>query len=219
MEQHCGARSEDRYGSCCAGRAAHHGRRADFRFPRRSGRRRVDQRRARTQEAKAGGRAAPEAAGPLRSGALLHFGQGKWYPGELLPRWALGCYWRKDGVAIWENPELIADENTEYGYTAEDARRFLEALTRRLQVNASFIMTAYEDAFLLHLERAQAAGQRRPARFETRQSDRSRANGARFRTRLRRCRRLCSSAAADSVKARAPLDQPAVVPGCDGTFF
>jgi uncharacterized protein (DUF2126 family)/transglutaminase-like putative cysteine protease len=81
------------------------------------------------------------------SGALLHFGQGKWYPGELLPRWALGCYWRKDGVAIWENPALIADENKDYGYTAEDAQRFLEALTRRLQVNSSFMTAAYEDVF------------------------------------------------------------------------
>ncbi|MEP6714230.1 MAG: transglutaminase family protein [Terriglobia bacterium] len=78
---------------------------------------------------------------------LLHFGQGKWYPGEPLPRWALGCYWRKDGVPLWEDSSLFADENTEYNYTAADARRFLEALTRRLQVNPSFIITAFEDVF------------------------------------------------------------------------
>jgi uncharacterized protein (DUF2126 family) len=79
------------------------------------------------------------------TGALLHFGQGKWYPGEPLPRWALGCYWRKDGVAIWEDKSLIADEAEDYGYGAKEARTFLEALTRRLQVDARFIMTAYED--------------------------------------------------------------------------
>ena len=81
------------------------------------------------------------------SGALLHFGQGKWYPGELLPRWALGCYWRKDRVAIWENPGLVADENKDYGYTTEDARLFFKALTLRLQVNSSFVSPAYEDVF------------------------------------------------------------------------
>ncbi len=80
-------------------------------------------------------------------GALLHFGQGKWYPGELLPRWALGCYWRKDGAPIWENPALFADENKDYGYTVETAKRFLEALTRRLQVNSAFITPAHEDVF------------------------------------------------------------------------
>ncbi|MGA2877757.1 MAG: transglutaminase family protein [Bryobacteraceae bacterium] len=77
--------------------------------------------------------------------ALLHFGQGKWYPGEPLPRWALGCYWRKDGVPIWEDPTLIADETADYSYNAADAGRFMEALTRQLQVSASSIMTAYED--------------------------------------------------------------------------
>ena len=79
--------------------------------------------------------------------ALLHFGQGKWYPGEPLPRWALGCYWRKDGVPIWEDASLIGESGKDYGYTIEDARRFLEALTRRLQVDPSFIIAAYEDVF------------------------------------------------------------------------
>jgi uncharacterized protein (DUF2126 family)/transglutaminase-like putative cysteine protease len=78
---------------------------------------------------------------------LLHYGQGKWYPGELLPRWALSCYWRKDGVAIWENPRLIAEDAKDYGYTSDDARRFLDALTRRLQVDAAVAMPAYEDTF------------------------------------------------------------------------
>ena len=78
---------------------------------------------------------------------LLHYGQGKWYPGELLPRWALSCYWRKDGVAVWEDARLIAVDDKDYGYTSEDARRFLEALTRRLQVDVSVAMRAYEDSF------------------------------------------------------------------------
>ena len=81
------------------------------------------------------------------TGALLHIGQGKWYPGEELPRWALGCYWRKDGVAIWENQGLFAEDGKDYGYGAADARRFLEALTRRLQVSPGFTITAYEDIF------------------------------------------------------------------------
>ena len=86
-------------------------------------------------------------------GGLLHFGQGKWYPGEPLPRWAFGCYWRKDGVPIWEDPLLIAEDGKDYGYTAEHARRFMDALVRRLQVGAGFAITAYEDsAFYLWKE-------------------------------------------------------------------
>jgi uncharacterized protein (DUF2126 family) len=88
-------------------------------------------------------------------GALLHFGQGKWYPGEPLPRWALSCYWRKDGVPIWEDQSLFAGEipavnravDRAAKLNASDARRFLEALTRRLEVDSSFIMTAFEDTF------------------------------------------------------------------------
>jgi uncharacterized protein (DUF2126 family)/transglutaminase-like putative cysteine protease len=81
----------------------------------------------------------------MAPGALLHFGQGKWYPGEPLPRWALSCYWRPDGIPIWESPNLIAHEDQDYGFDTGDALRFMEALTRRLQVSASNILPAYDD--------------------------------------------------------------------------
>jgi uncharacterized protein (DUF2126 family)/transglutaminase-like putative cysteine protease len=80
-------------------------------------------------------------------GALLLFGQGKWYPGEPLPRWALSCYWRKDGIPVWEDQTLFAGDAALEAYTAADARRFMEALTRRLEVDPAFIMAAYEDSF------------------------------------------------------------------------
>jgi uncharacterized protein (DUF2126 family)/transglutaminase-like putative cysteine protease len=79
------------------------------------------------------------------SGALLHFGQGKWYPGEQLPRWALGCYWRSDGVAIWENQALIADERRDYSFGTEQAQHFMRTLTRRLGVSPASIEPARED--------------------------------------------------------------------------
>jgi len=80
-------------------------------------------------------------------GALLHFGQGKWYPGEQLPRWALGAFWRKDGVPIWEDPSLIAEEEKNYGVSDVDSTRFIEALTHRLKLDPRFILPAYEDAW------------------------------------------------------------------------
>lgn len=80
-------------------------------------------------------------------GGLLHYGEGKWYPGESLPRWAFGCYWRKDGQAIWKNDSLMAGEGTEYGYTAEDSSKFITALATRLGADAKWIMPGYEDPF------------------------------------------------------------------------
>jgi uncharacterized protein (DUF2126 family) len=77
---------------------------------------------------------------------LLHFGQGKWYPGEQLPRWSLNAFWRKDGQPIWQNPALIADESRNYGVDAERASHFLHVLAARLGIRTDFIFPAYEDA-------------------------------------------------------------------------
>jgi len=78
-------------------------------------------------------------------GGLLHYGTGKWYPGESLPRWALSCYWRKDGKSIWKDDTLIADENENYGYTTNEAILFIEELANNLGVDQKFIRPAYED--------------------------------------------------------------------------
>jgi uncharacterized protein (DUF2126 family)/transglutaminase-like putative cysteine protease len=77
-------------------------------------------------------------------GALLHFGQGKWYPGEQLPRWAFHCVSRIDEVPVWENGDLFALEAEDYGFGEADALAFLQALSRRLGASTENILTAIE---------------------------------------------------------------------------
>jgi len=78
-------------------------------------------------------------------GALLHFGQGKWYPGEPLPRWALNCYWRKDGEPIWRDSAFIASPDGDDNFGPPEAHRFIEALAQRLGVDPKYVMPAFED--------------------------------------------------------------------------
>jgi len=80
-------------------------------------------------------------------GGFLHFGQGKWYPGEQLPRWALGIYWRADGQPCWHNPALFADEREPSHYTSDDAHRFITKLADKLKVGSDFITPGYEDTW------------------------------------------------------------------------
>jgi len=80
-------------------------------------------------------------------GAFLHYGQGKWYPGESLPRWAFAAYWRKDGEPVWADPKLLADETTRYGHSTAHSENFIRSLSHRLGVDASWVIPAYEDAF------------------------------------------------------------------------
>ena len=76
---------------------------------------------------------------------FLHYGQGKWYPGEPLPRWALGLYWRTDGQPLWHGDQLIADTTKHGAATVVTARAFGERLAATLQLPASLLLTAYED--------------------------------------------------------------------------
>ena len=80
-------------------------------------------------------------------GAMLHYGQGKWYPGEPLPRWQYGIFWRKDDEPMWRNPSLLADINKDYGHTVKQAQKFIHQIAQRLGVSSKYIVTAFEDRF------------------------------------------------------------------------
>jgi uncharacterized protein (DUF2126 family) len=80
-------------------------------------------------------------------GGFLHFGQGKWYPGEQLPRWALSIFWRRDGQPVWKNPELFANESQPCNYRADDAERFIKTLAEKLGLSPEFITPGFEDVF------------------------------------------------------------------------
>ena len=81
------------------------------------------------------------------AGGLLHSGQGKWYPGESLPRWALTCFWRVDGVPLWQDDSLFADDGMDYGHTILDAKEFLIRLSIRLGLSPEYANEAFEDSF------------------------------------------------------------------------
>jgi uncharacterized protein (DUF2126 family)/transglutaminase-like putative cysteine protease len=76
---------------------------------------------------------------------LPHFGQGKWYPGEQLPRWALNCYWRRDGLPIWRDQNLIADETKAADIDVALAERFLQLVAAELALDKDYVFGAYED--------------------------------------------------------------------------
>jgi uncharacterized protein (DUF2126 family)/transglutaminase-like putative cysteine protease len=79
-------------------------------------------------------------------GGLRYAGQGKWYPGEPLPRWALACYWRHDGQPVWRDDRLFADETRDYGHGLAQAAQFVDRLALRLGVPAELAIPGFEDA-------------------------------------------------------------------------
>lgn len=83
--------------------------------------------------------------GHFSPGAMLHFGQGKWYPGEPLPRWALGCYWRTDGKPLWNDRKLLVTEAGGGKQKAQDSLVFIHRLAAELGLDKSFVIPAFED--------------------------------------------------------------------------
>jgi uncharacterized protein (DUF2126 family)/transglutaminase-like putative cysteine protease len=89
-------------------------------------------------------------------GSLLHYQQGKWYPGEPLPRWALACYWRRDGKPVWKDQRWLATLDQDHGVDEAMARAFARSLLKRLAVNEKYLIPCYEDAYhYLWLEQQQ----------------------------------------------------------------
>lgn len=79
-------------------------------------------------------------------GAALHHGQGKQYPGEPLPRWALTALWRPDGEAVWTDPALLADpDQDKCTATCEEAEAFATGLAGALGVDPKLVRAAHED--------------------------------------------------------------------------
>ncbi|WP_299937703.1 DUF2126 domain-containing protein [uncultured Pelagimonas sp.] len=76
---------------------------------------------------------------------VLHHGQGKWYPGEPLPRWAYSLIWRGDGLPLWSEADLLAKENTGHA-THETAEAFSERLVEALDLGEEAVAhPVYED--------------------------------------------------------------------------
>ncbi len=76
---------------------------------------------------------------------LLHYGQGKWYPGETLPRWTFSLYWRVDGKSIWSDEKLVAREGVVTPAKTEDAQKLLGSMATSLGLTGDTIDAAYED--------------------------------------------------------------------------
>jgi uncharacterized protein (DUF2126 family) len=83
---------------------------------------------------------------------LLHYGQGKWYPGEEIPRWALGVFWRTDGEPLWKDKNLLARVDKDYGHTINTANKFTQKFAALLGIEKKYIQHAFEDALYYLLQ-------------------------------------------------------------------
>ena len=80
-------------------------------------------------------------------GGFIHVGQGKWYPGEPLPRWQIGVHWRPDGQPVWHRRDLLADPWAEGDAVPDDAALLVGRIAARLGIPDELVLPAYEDRF------------------------------------------------------------------------
>jgi uncharacterized protein (DUF2126 family)/transglutaminase-like putative cysteine protease len=80
---------------------------------------------------------------------LIQRGQGRWYPGEPLPRWQIALYWRTDGRPLWTDDSLLADPWTSVptGPPADNEAgyKLLAGIADGLGLPLSQVRAAYED--------------------------------------------------------------------------
>ena len=78
-------------------------------------------------------------------GGVIHRGQGKWYPGEALPRWQIAMHWRLDGEPLWTDPTLLADPSSPGSVDMNDGKALTDSIASRLGVASEFCVPAFED--------------------------------------------------------------------------
>ncbi len=139
-------------------------------------------------------------------GALLHSGQGKWYPGEPLPRWQLGILWRVDGEPLWSHRDLLADPFAPGTANASDAEALARSLAHRIGIPDAFVHPAYEDPLAALLVEARTpAGD--PPETDVDPTDRSSGHTRRPRRAGRRARRRRARAHCVGDAAAPPAHQ------------
>ncbi|RJO77974.1 transglutaminase family protein [Nocardia panacis] len=80
---------------------------------------------------------------------IVQYRQGKWYPGEPLPRWEIAILWRADGAPVWSDRRLLVDPWSGAGDTDPDAARaFALRLAADFGLPSTQVRPAYEDALL-----------------------------------------------------------------------
>ncbi len=83
-------------------------------------------------------------------GGAVHRGQGKWYPGEPLPRWQIDLQWLADGTRLWGDPTLLADpwvEGTGRADAPQRATTLAAEIARVLGLPPEVVLPAWEDRF------------------------------------------------------------------------